>query len=61
VSHYDDAYEADAEKRQRELNTVRGVVMLRLNEAIALLNAAERSREHSIAITHIETAVRWLR
>jgi len=33
---------------------------LLLEEALAALNASERCREHSIAITHIETALLWL-
>jgi hypothetical protein len=62
MSQHDEHYiDETAEAREASnLARARQMAIFRLQDALVLLQG-KPSREHSIATTHIETAIRWLK
>jgi hypothetical protein len=65
MGHYDDQYE-EAQKQEIERaelldQLARGEALRTLDVALAAARKVPASRDISIAITHIETAILWLK
>ena len=61
MGHYSEQYEAEAERQEiiRQLSVLAAVDAL--NKALTTTREVPDSREKSLAITHIETAILWLK
>jgi hypothetical protein len=65
MGHYDDLYDARAEEQERTARQLKAEktqdALFALENALKDVRAIPAGRETSIAITHIETAILWLK